>query len=56
MITLSLAKWSSASGSFFIRERYYYKGRWTPFCKIRLRYFKTIREMNSLSKEPPCNP
>lgn len=45
MIFLNFGKWSNAAGSFLILERYYYKGYWTPFCKIRLRYFKTMRQM-----------
>lgn len=38
MIIISLGRWFSASGRFFIRTRIYWRGRWTPFCRIRKRY------------------
>lgn len=37
-IFLSLARWSSSSGSWFIYDRIYVRGRWTPFVTVRLRY------------------
>lgn len=38
MIWLSFSKWSSCSKRYLIRSRIYYKGKWTPFVKLRLRY------------------
>jgi hypothetical protein len=38
MVVLSLGKWSTSAGMFFVRERIYLKGRWTPFCRIKKRY------------------
>jgi hypothetical protein len=38
MVWLSFARWSSASGVFFVRERIYRNGRWTPLVKVRKRY------------------
>lgn len=36
---LSFARWSSASGEFFVRERLYWRGfRWTPFVLVRWRH------------------
>ncbi len=46
MIVINFGRWSSSSGRWFIRERLYRFGRWTPFCRISLRYLKTIQEMN----------
>lgn len=40
MIGVNLKKWDHSSGSVVTRTRYYYKGKWTPFVKIKLRYFK----------------
>jgi len=45
MIIPRLGKWSNAAGFFFIWERLYLHGwKWTPFCRIRLRYLRTMRE------------
>lgn len=40
MIWIALGKWSSASGRWFIRERIYHRGRWTPFVFVRWRYLR----------------
>jgi hypothetical protein len=50
MIVLSFGRWDSASGSIFIRERLYHNGKWTPLCRIRFRYLKTIRERHNEGK------
>lgn len=44
MILLNFGRWNNMANNFFILERYYYKGRWSPFCKVRLRYFKTLKD------------
>lgn len=45
MIPLRWGKWSSSSGSMFVWERLYLHGwKWTPLCRVRLRYFKTLSE------------
>jgi len=47
MIIPRLGKWSSSSGAFFIWERLYKFGwKWTPFCRVRLRYYKTLSDRN----------
>ena len=46
MIVINFRKWSSLSGRWFIRERLYKFGKWTPLCRIKLRYLKTILEMH----------
>jgi len=38
MIVFRLGKWTSSSQVFFVYERIYINGMWTPFCKIRKRY------------------
>jgi len=45
MIILNFGQWSSSSGRWFTRERLYKFGKWTPLCRISLRYLKTSREM-----------
>jgi hypothetical protein len=45
MILPRLGKWQLSSGSIFIWERLYLYGyKWTPLCKVRFRYLKTIRQ------------
>lgn len=44
MIGFSMGQWSTAAGRFFVRERYYYRGRWTPLVRVRLRYLRTLRQ------------
>lgn len=54
MIWFALGKWSSSSGRFFIRERLYYLGRWTPLIKVSFRYLKTVKEsMKGKEDDPP---
>ena len=43
MYVISFGEWSIASGDFFIRERCYPRGKWSPFCRISKRY-GTMRE------------
>ena len=38
MIVISFGRWSYAAGFFFVRERVYWRGHWTPFCRIQKRY------------------
>ena len=41
MLGISFSKWSSASGSLFIRKRIYWNGcKWTPFVRFFWRYCK----------------
>lgn len=56
MLYIGFGKWDSSADRFFIRERYYFKGRWTPFCKLTLRYFRTVRMMHSSSPVPLPTP
>jgi len=52
MILPRLGKWSSSAGRWFIWERLYLFGyRWTPLCRARFRYLKTLREANYNRKE-----
>lgn len=37
MIAISLGRWDRTAGPRFVRERIYWRGRWTPFCKVQLR-------------------
>lgn len=37
MIVIKLGKWLSYGATFFHYKRLYYKGKWTPFCKVTLR-------------------
>lgn len=47
MILLRGGTWASYAGKFLIWERLYkYKWKWTPFCRVRLRHYKTIHEAN----------
>lgn len=38
MYGISLASWSTWCGKFFIRERVYRNGAWTPYIKYYKRY------------------
>lgn len=39
MIFIAFGRWSNAAGSWFFRERIWWRGyRWTPFVRIRWRY------------------
>jgi len=38
MITVHLGRWCDAAGPFFALRRIYWRGKWTPFCRIRKRY------------------
>lgn len=42
MITIRFGKWSHSAGRLFVMDRYYYKGKWTPFISVKFRYFKTV--------------
>lgn len=47
MIIPRFGKWSISAGSIFIWERLYLYGwKWTPFCKVKFRYLKTLSECN----------
>lgn len=35
---ISLQKWNTSCGKYLTRERVYYRGKWTPFVKLRKRY------------------
>ena len=45
MILLNFSKWDSSHGSIFTMERLYKRGKWTPLCRVSLRYHKTTIEM-----------
>ncbi len=51
MIILNFRKWSSKSGRFFVIERLYKFGEWSPLCRVSLRYYKTMSEMRNSSLE-----
>lgn len=38
MIVLCLGSWNNSAGRFFILTRVRWRGRSTPFCRIRKRY------------------
>lgn len=38
MIVLALGRWNHKAGWFLVWDRLYWGGRWTPFCRIRMRY------------------
>jgi hypothetical protein len=38
MIVPSLGTWSTAAGRWFVRERIYWRGRWSPLARMRRRY------------------
>lgn len=38
MIVLHLGRWCHASGHFFSLSRIYWRGQWTPFCRVKKRY------------------
>ena len=39
MIFIAFGRWNHSAGSWFIRERIYWRGyRWTPFVRVRWRY------------------
>ncbi len=56
MILVSLGLWECKTGKYLLWERLYKCGKWTPFCKVSLRYYKTQKEQikggNNLSKTP----
>ena len=35
---LNFGRWSNAAGQWFVAERIYCRGRWTPLCRLRRRY------------------
>ena len=39
MIVIKFGKWKSYGARIFHYERIYYKGKKTPFCKMRLRRY-----------------
>lgn len=55
MLWFALGKWSSHSGRFFILERYYYRGKWTPIVRVSFRYLKTIKESQVRYNYPPVH-
>lgn len=45
MILPRLGTWNLCAGKYLIWERLYKNGyKWTPFCKVSLRYHKTLRQ------------
>jgi hypothetical protein len=40
MFLIRFGKWSTCSTKWFIWHRIYWKGKWTPFIKIKKRYKK----------------
>jgi len=38
MITISMGRWITYGGRFFLLRRIYWRGRWTPFCRVYKRY------------------
>lgn len=40
MISISFGDWERSADTHFVRQRIYWRGRWTPFCKIQLRSAK----------------
>lgn len=38
MIFIAFGKWSASAGRFFTMQRFYYRGHWTPFVKVGIRY------------------
>ena len=47
MVFISFGKWAYSSGSFLIRERYYYYGKWTPFVRVKIKGLCVMSEMVS---------
>lgn len=44
MVGINFKKWSHSANGVFVKDRFYYKGKWTPFIKLRFRYFKTSNQ------------
>lgn len=45
MIWISFKKWNNKAGKFFTYNRIYWKGQWTAFVKVSLRYtYKRLYE------------
>jgi len=52
MIIFRKGKWSTKKGLIFTYDRLYYKGWWTPFCKIKITHLETQEEKNCPNKCP----
>lgn len=54
MFWISFDMWTSKHGRFFTLWRYYYQKHWTPFCRVKLRYFNTSEPPKiSTTPSPP---
>jgi len=42
MITIRFGRWNNAVTLLFIYTRIYWKGRWTPFCKMRVHWVNVL--------------
>ena len=41
MVLVALGRWNNAAGSWFVRERIYWRGyHWTPFVRVRWRRYE----------------
>jgi len=51
MILIRLGTWSSLSGKYLIWDRLYkYGWKWSPFCRVRLRYYRHPFDFNNANK------
>ena len=45
MIMFRLGRWSHETARFFIYTRVYWKGRWTPLCKMRVHWVNVLSDL-----------
>ena len=38
MLFINFGKWTGSYGTVFKQERFFYKGKWTPFVRLSFRY------------------